>query len=382
MEWQALEVDGLDEGETREVRADRPQSYRVRLLNRAALAPTLARALRGRRALLVTTPTVERLYGEALRLALLERGQKVELMVLPCSEADKSLDLVQRLCARAQGYGLERTGVLVALGGGVLSDVVTVAASLIRRGIEHIRAPTTLIGQIDAGIGVKGAVNFGGRKSYLGCFYAPSEVLIAPELLRTLPASALSEGLSEILKMALVRDAGLFEDLEAHGPALLAGRFGEPGGAGERVLWRAIELMLEELEPNLFEDRSWERLVDFGHTFSPLLEAELGFTLGHGFAVGVDMALCAAISLKRGLLQEDELGRILRLMDALALPVWHSALSAPVFARAVQEAAVHRGGRPNVILPRGIGRAICVQDPGVFDEESFEFARLRLACGP
>lgn len=366
----------------REVSADRLQKYRVRLLGRLALAPALATLLRGRRALLVTTPTVERLYGESLRQALLASDQRVEHLVLPCTESTKSLALVQELCARAQREGLERTGVLIALGGGVLSDVVTVAASLIRRGIEHVRVPTTLIGQIDAGIGVKGAVNFGGRKSYLGCFYAPSEVLIVPELLRTLPAPLLSEGLSEILKMALVRDAGLFDALEEHGPALLAGCFGDPGGAGERVLWRAIELMLEELEPNLFEDRSWERLVDFGHTFSPVLEAELGFTLGHGFAVGVDMAICAAISRKRGLLEEEELIRILRLMEALALPVWHDALSSPVFTRAIAEAAVHRGGRPNVILPRGIGSAICEPDPGVFDDDAFAFAYARLARSP
>src|SRR6185503_9534091 len=132
---------------------------------------TLARHLRGRRALVVTTPSVSRLYGA--RLQRLSERQRLDMgvIVLDCSEDRKTLRQVIQVCNEALARGLDRRSVLVGLGGGVCTDVVSVAAASIRRGIACVRIPTTLIGQIDAGIGLKGAVNFSGKKSYLGCFY-------------------------------------------------------------------------------------------------------------------------------------------------------------------------------------------------------------------
>src|SRR5918912_1586999 len=170
------------------VNCEAQRTYRVRLCESLLRqnAATLAEALQGRNAIVVTTPTLSRLYGPALSAAM--KGTPVaSTVVLDVREQTKSVQFVERVCAEALAHGLDRRAVLVAVGGGVCSDIVTVAASFIRRGIAHLRVPTTLIGQVDAGIGLKGAVNFAAKKSFLGCFHPPEQVLIDPELLRTVP---------------------------------------------------------------------------------------------------------------------------------------------------------------------------------------------------
>jgi 3-dehydroquinate synthase len=127
-------------------------------------------------------------------------------MVLHCNEATKSVEQVLRVCERARQVGLDRSGLLIGIGGGICTDIVTVAASWIRRSIRYIRVPTTLVGQADAGIGIKGAVNFSQKKSYLGCFHPPRAVIITPPFLKTLPHNNLREGFAEIIKMAIIRD--------------------------------------------------------------------------------------------------------------------------------------------------------------------------------
>src|SRR5262249_17735464 len=153
-----------------------------------------------RTALLVTTPSVERLYGSAMR-SVLKGTRKVATLVLPAREETKSLELVKTVCHQALCNGLNRRGGLIAFGGGVCLGAGTLSASLIRRGVGHIRVPTTLIGQIDAGIGLKGAVNFAGKKSFVGCFHPPERVLVDPAFLRSLPQRFLSSGIAEAVKM-------------------------------------------------------------------------------------------------------------------------------------------------------------------------------------
>src|SRR5215218_2902510 len=160
-----------------------------------------------RQTLLVTTPTVARIYGRSFEL-LAERGRlNLKTLVLECTEQNKSLNSVDEVCRHAVQAELGRDSVIVVLGGGVCSDIVTLAASMIRRGIAYVRIPTTLLGQVDAGIGIKGAANFCGKKNYLGCFYPPSAVVIDPHFLKTLPTAHLCNGFAEIIKIAIACDA-------------------------------------------------------------------------------------------------------------------------------------------------------------------------------
>jgi 3-dehydroquinate synthase len=316
----------------------------------------LLEAIGDRKALLVTTPTVDRMYGAAVR-ALLRKTNAASVLVLDPREETKSMDFVQRVCSEALAHGVNRRGLLISFGGGVCSDIVTVAASLIRRGIGHLRVPTTLIGQIDAGIGLKGAVNFCGKKSFVGCFHPPEQVLIDPAFLRSLPRKFLISGIAEAIKMGIARDAGLFELLEIRSPGLVISGFEQQGADGPEILQRAIWAMLDELRKNPYEDQTYERLVDLGHTFSPYLEAALGFEIHHGEAVAIDMALSATIARTMGLIGPDVCDRILNLMRAASLPIFSRRLDLSLCQDALDEARRHRGGAINLVVPAGIGRA-------------------------
>ena len=175
--------------------------------------------LESRRSTLITTPSVDHLLGESIKRSL--EGVDFEYHVIQLSEKQKNLQTVQSLCARTSG--LERTSVVVAVGGGVCTDLVSMTAAVVRRGLECIRVPTTLIGQVDAGIGLKCGVNYEGLKSRLGLFHPPTNVLVDPTILRTLPLEHISNGLAEIIKIAIVTDEELFHQLDKH----LGGRSSE-----------------------------------------------------------------------------------------------------------------------------------------------------------
>lgn len=345
---------------TRAAQADRRHTYRVHMTANTldACSRVLHDVIGGHQALVVTTPTVDARYAQAIRRELQALGDHVPLMVLPCEESTKSIEQALRICERASAMGLDRTGFLVAIGGGVCSDIVTVAASWIRRGIRHIRVPTTLIGQIDAGIGIKGAVNFENKKSYLGCFYPPEAVVITPAFLRTVPVPHLRAGCAEIIKMAIIKDPVLFERLEHWAPTLLEHAFQHPAEVSEEVLWRAIVAMLEELEPNMFEDQTYQRLVDFGHTVSPALEAASGFSLLHGEAVAIDMAFSTVVAQQRGWLPNEVGERMVKLLLDAGLPVWSPLLTPTLCFHSLKETVRHRGGKLNLVVPTAIGQAL------------------------
>jgi 3-dehydroquinate synthase len=212
-------------------------------------SPYLLKLLKDRRALLVTTPTVHRLYADAFNCLAQRHNLNVRTAILNCNEENKSLELVRQVCDQALDYNLGGKDVLVALGGGICSDIVTVAASLIRRGISHIRIPTTLVGQVDAGVGIKGAVNFQGKKSYLGSFCPPSAALIDPGFLQTLPPQQLRNGLAEIIKMAILRDAELLDLVDNHAEILISTGFHRPEVAAGRILWMAVRIPLRNHVP-------------------------------------------------------------------------------------------------------------------------------------
>jgi 3-dehydroquinate synthetase len=356
-DWASLSMDCEARGE-----------YEVRFCE-GLLRPgstALQDAIGDRKALLVTTPAVDRLYGTAMR-AMLKDTNTVSTLVLGVREETKSMQFVETVCKEALARGLNRRGLLIGFGGGVCLDVVTLAASLIRRGVGHLRVPTTLIGQIDAGIGLKGAVNFCGKKSFVGCFHPPEQVLIDPAFLKSLPRRSLSSGIAEAVKMGIVRDPALFDLLESGARDLVTSGFEDASGAA--VLWRSIWSMLEELRKNPYEDQTYERVVDFGHTFSPLLEGAMGFDIEHGEAVAIDIALSATIARTLGVLSAGACERILKVLTSVSLPAFATSLDVPLCHEALTEAARHRGGSMNLVVPTAIGRTMFLKRPAEVPEQ-------------
>ncbi|MEU1075459.1 sedoheptulose 7-phosphate cyclase [Streptomyces sp. NPDC005878] len=319
-----------------------------------------------RRRLLVVETTVDELYGDRLRAYAAARGLDFDIHVLTAHEQLKTMDAVFSVAGAMDRFGIaRRSEPVVALGGGVLMDVVGLACSLYRRSTPYVRVPTTLIGLVDAGVGAKTGVNFGPHKNRLGTYHPAALTLLDPRFLATLDRRHLSNGMAEILKIALIKDRELFALLEAHGGRLVGERFQGGGRRGDlavrAVLGRAVHGMLEELQGNLWESEL-ERVVDYGHSFSPTLEMRALPELLHGEAVCVDMALTTLIAEERGLVAPVESRRILDAMRGLGLPVWHRLCEPGLLGEALADTVRHRDGSQRLPLPAGIGAAVFVDD--------------------
>lgn len=258
----------------------------------------------------------------------------IETMVvlLPGEEDNKRFDAVEKVLAACERFGLRRREPLVAIGGGVVLDIVGMAASLYRRGVPFIRVPTTLLSIVDASVGVKNGVDYcsaakGVLKNRIGSFYAPIAAYADKTFIATQDERNIVNGLGEIMKLALVRSTELFELLEQHGAQLVANKFQGSDGVADRVIHLSIEIMLEELGPNLWE-HNLERCVDYGHTFSKILEMQPGADLMHGEAVNIDGFICVLIAEMRQMCTAEERDRIFRTMTALGLPT-HSPFCTP-----------------------------------------------------
>jgi len=311
------------------------------------------------RIVLVADAAVNDIYGDAIRRVLAGSHRKVDTIVLRTSEKQKDLFAMVEVVSAFEDVGMRRRkDLVVAAGGGIALDTVALACNLFRRGIPCLRLPTTLVAEIDAGIGVKNAINFRQSKSRLGTFSAPYAVIVDPCFLTTLPDRQIRNGLSEALKIALVVDRQLFELIEEHAGYLVRAKLQCAPGA--ELIRRAIRAMLLELSPNLYE-RTLDRFPDYGHTFSPIFEFELS-DLEHGEAVALDMALATALAMILGILDIEDAERILATQHALGLPIVRAGLTMDMLLRGVYEAKRHRGGQLRMPILRGIGEAMFIDE--------------------
>jgi 3-dehydroquinate synthase len=321
--------------------------------------------------LFVTTPTVDRLYGRALRAYLAARlpGVDHRVFVLHCREATKTMDMVLAVCEAASAMKLGRRARIVALGGGVCTDVCGLAAAVYCRGVAHIKIPTTLLGLIDAGIGTKNAVNFAGRKSSLGTFHPPEHSILDASFVRTLDSRQVRSGMAESVKIALVRDRELFERLERDGPELALTRMTAPSDAADHVIRASVARMLEELSTNLYEVRTYRRAVDFGHTFSPHIEAATSYELLHGEAVAIDMAISVAIARRLGLMTRADAQRAFDVMTRLGLATEIPPIDPAELWSTLAYVRAHRGGHLHLVVPTALGAHTFVDDLGSIGRE-------------
>ena len=291
------------------------------------------------------------------------RANRVQFRFLPLdtTEPEKTVENVLRVVRGLDEFGVNRrSDPLIAIGGGVLLDVAGFAASLYRRGLPYIRVPTTLMGLIDAGIGIKTGVNFDGHKNRIGTYFAPQRAYLDIHFLRTVNDRHVANGIAEIIKIAIIKDIRLFNLLEENVDTLIADRFAGRSAYRE-ILVRATVGMLEELANNLWE-HVLERVVDYGHTFSPRLEMAALPELLHGEAVAIDMALSLVLAAQRDLLSTHELSRALALLDAYGLPTHHAQCDEELLIAGLAESTSHRDGLQRVPLSRGLGNSVFVND--------------------
>lgn len=328
------------------------------------------------RRLVIVDETVFTLHGERIEQFFLREGVDCRILPVVATEAQKDLDSLTAVLNAMEGFHLLRQSEpVIAIGGGVLLDLVGFAASIYRRGVPYIKVPTTLLSLVDVSIGVKTAINHFGNRNRLGTYHPPLSVFLDRSFLRTLDRRAFSNGLAEILKMGLLKDLDLFRMLEEHGEALIAQRFQE-GGVALAVIDRAIQTMLEELEPNLWE-KDLRRAVDFGHSFSPVIEMRVIPQLTHGEAVTLDMLLSCILSNLRGLLPDRDLDRIFLTTRRLGLPTWHPMFGeAEVLWESLADTVIHRNGAQNLPMIPEIGRYTFLDDV-TYPEVATAAERLR-----
>ncbi|MDQ4032982.1 MAG: sedoheptulose 7-phosphate cyclase [Actinomycetota bacterium] len=355
------------------VRAAQAVAYDVRMVddlldpqNRILIEAGATNRTDSPRRFIVIDAIVHQLYGPALRSYLEHHSCHYELCILPVSEETKTMDAVFTVIRGLNSFGISRRHEpIIGIGGGVLLDIVGLASSLYRRSTPYVRVPTSLIGLVDAGVGVKTGVNFEHHKNRLGTYFPPAVALLDRSFLATLDNRHISNGLAEILKIGLIKDWRLFELLEDYAELLLTERFQGETTIGDtvarNVFSRAISGMLEELQPNLWEN-TLERVVDYGHSFSPTLEMRALPALLHGEAVCVDMALTTVLAEGRGLVTSRDRERILDVMRRLRLPSWHPLCEPGLLGEALHDTSRHRDGLQRVPLPVGIGDACFVND--------------------
>jgi 3-dehydroquinate synthase len=320
------------------------------------------------RRFIVVDDNVEKLYSAKIRNYFLHHGVDAKIVTFPGGEEFKTIESYLAIARELDSFPIHRRDEpIIAIGGGVLTDVAGFVAGSYRRSVPHIKVPTTLMGYVDASIGIKTGINFNGHKNRLGSFEPPKKVLLDKSFLKTLPKRHILNGVAEIVKLAVIKDVVLFELLEQHGTNSVNANFqDEMGGA---ILDRAISGMLEELQPNLFED-DLARKVDFGHTFSYGLETRYEARLLHGEAVLLDIIISAVIAQARGLLHETEVERLFHLIALLGISPDTSFLDPYALWQSLEERTYHRNGLQRVPMPHGIGNCVFVNDIELREIES------------
>ena len=295
------------------------RSYPV-VIERGLLAQSaerLAPLARGRSMAIVSDANVAP-HLATIQGALAAAGIASEAIVLPPGEGTKSWAQLEALTDRLLAHGVERGDHVVALGGGVIGDLVGFACSIVKRGCGFVQVPTTLLAQVDSSVGGKTAINTKTGKNLIGAFHQPALVLIDPDVLDTLPARQQRAGYAEVVKYGLIDDFAFFEWCEANGARLLAG---DPA-AREYAIAHSVAAKARIVAEDERETTGKRALLNLGHTFGHALEAEAGFSdrLLHGEAVAAGMALAFAFSARRGLCTSQDAQRVAAHLRAIGLP--------------------------------------------------------------
>jgi demethyl-4-deoxygadusol synthase len=322
------------------------------------------------RALMVVDETVYELYGTQIRTYF--EHYKINLTVVPVQirETAKSLETFERIVGEFDAFGLVRTEPVLVVGGGLTTDVAGFACASYRRNTPYIRIPTTLIGLIDASVSIKVAVNYGKHKNRLGAYHASQKVLLDFSFLKTLPEDQVRNGMAELIKISTVGNSEIFRLLEEHGAELLRTRFGYLDGTPEmrsvaaHLTHEAIATMLDLEAPNLHEI-DLDRVIAFGHTWSPTLELTPPVPFFHGHAINIDMALSTTLAEQRGHLSVADRDRVLGVMSDLGLSLDSPYLTPELLAEATTSILKTRDGMLRAAIPAPIGQCIFLNDVSV-----------------
>ena len=296
---------------------------------------------------IVSNDVVAPLYAEPVRAALQESDFSPCLCVLPDGEAHKTLETVRRLYDQFLDHDLDRSGVVLALGGGVTGDIAGFAAATFMRGLPFVQVPTSLLAMTDASVGAKTGVDLPQGKNLVGAFKQPALVFVDLSVLQTLPLEELRSGWAEVLKHGIIADPGLFAMLA---DALDVGDL----SVTPDMLARSIRVKRDIVEADPFE-QGGRAVLNLGHTTGHALERLSGYTLRHGEAVAIGMVVAARIAEVMEKADDGLAERIAHVLSAAGLPVRCPSLAVDRVWEAMRHDKKRRGRRLLWVLPRAIG---------------------------
>ena len=343
----------------------------------ALLGQKIAALRPGAKVAIVTDENVMRHHLAAAEAVLAAAGIAATSVTVPAGESSKSFPVLERVCEALIAARVERADLVVALGGGVIGDLAGFAASILRRGLDYVQVPTTLLAQVDSSVGGKTAIDSSHGKNLIGAFHQPVLVLADTALLDTLSPRQFRAGYAEVAKYGLIGDAAFFAWLEANWRDVFAG-----GPAREHAI--AVSCRMKAAIVSRDERETGERaLLNLGHTFGHALEAAAGFSdrLLHGEAISLGMALAFRFSAKRGLLPTTMAERVERHLAAVGLPIDISSVPGGVpgpdrlMELIAQDKKVKRGNL-TFILARGIGASFIAPDIDAADVRAFLVQQL------
>lgn len=312
----------------------------------------------------VTDENVAKHHLAPLTAALEREGIEARPIVLPPGEGTKSFSGLERLCTALLQSGIERGGLVVALGGGVIGDLTGFAAGVLKRGIDFAQIPTTLLAQVDSSVGGKTAINTAEGKNLVGIFHQPRVVIADIASLATLPHRELRAGYAEVVKYGALGDANFFDWLVAHGASALRGE-AEPL---EHIVARSCQMKADIVGRD--ERESGERaLLNLGHTFGHALEAATGYSarLLHGEGIAIGMVLAFALSARLGLAPPGDAERVAAHLRDVGLPSRIADIDGPrpdadtLIAHMMHDKKA-KAGKLVFVLARGLGHAFTTSD--------------------
>ena len=328
-----------------------------------ALGALIKPVLRRYRVVVITDENVDAYYGERVKKACETAGISHDAIVLPAGEATKSFDQYNALMNQLLALGVERSDTLIALGGGVIGDLTGFAAATLRRGVNFIQVPTSLLAQVDSSVGGKTGINTSYGKNLVGAFYQPSMVVADLTTLDTLSKRELLAGYAEVVKYGLINDFEFFEWLEKNGTRLLNGdRACQAKAVATSCREKARVVVADEHESG---ERAY---LNLGHTFGHALEAECGYdgTLLHGEGVAIGMVLAFEASASLNMVPREAPERIAAHLKSVGLPVRVREINRPMDAKKLlahmaQDKKV-ADGKITFILATEIGKVTASND--------------------
>ena len=328
----------------------------------------LAEQVRGNQVMIITNETIAPLYLDKLQSQF---GQiQCDTLVLPDGEKYKTLATLESIFDALLEKRHSRTTTLIALGGGVVGDMVGFAAACYQRGVDFIQVPTTLLAQVDSSVGGKTAVNHPRGKNMIGAFHQPRLVLIDTDVLETLPTREVAAGYAEVVKYGLIRDPEFYDWLETNNPRLLS----RDSELMAEAIYRSCENKAQVVADDETEQGN-RALLNLGHTFGHAMETATGYSEWlHGEAVAAGMVMAVSMSARLGWLDEGLGSRLTALLESWGLPVAvPKGMTAAQFMDLMALDKKVHNGQLRLVLMKALGDAVVTADyPAAALQETLE----------